>query len=77
MVKRHYGIRTERYKLIHFYYNIDAWEFYDLQTDPHELSNRYDDPAYQEIIQQLKVRLAKLRKQYGDSDELTKRFLPK
>jgi hypothetical protein len=26
MVKRHYGIRTDRYKLIHFYYDIDAWE---------------------------------------------------
>ncbi len=76
MVKRHYGIRTERYKLIHFYYNIDAWEFYDLQTDPHELSNRYDDPAYQKIIPQLKAQLEKLRKQYADSDELTKRFLP-
>jgi arylsulfatase A-like enzyme len=32
MVKRHYGIKTERYKLIHFYYDIDEWELYDLQN---------------------------------------------
>jgi len=30
IVKRHYGVRTERYKLIHFYHDIDAWEMYDL-----------------------------------------------
>jgi len=77
MVKRHYGIRTQRCKLIHFYYDIDAWEFYDLQTDPHELNNRYDEAAYQNTIQQLKAQLEKLREHYGDSDELTKTFLPK
>ena len=37
MVKRHYGIRTERYKLIHFYNNINWWELYDLQADPTEM----------------------------------------
>lgn len=76
-VKRHYGIRTPRYKLMHFYYDLDAWEFYDLQTDPHELNNRYDDPAAQKIIHELKTQLQKLREQYGDSDELMQRFLPK
>jgi arylsulfatase A-like enzyme len=76
-VKRHYGIRTQRYKLIHFYYDIDAWEFYDLQTDQYELNNRYDDPAYQENFRQLKTQLRKLRDEYGDSEALTKSFLPK
>ncbi len=75
MVKRHYGIRTKRYKLIHFYYDIDAWEFYDLQNDPHELNNLYDDPAHQETIEKLKVELEKLREQYGDSDELARSFI--
>ena len=45
-VKRHYGVRTDRYKLIHFYYDIDAWEMYDLEKDPRELRNVYADPAY-------------------------------
>lgn len=58
-VKRHYGIRTDRYKLIHFYYDIDAWEFYDLQKDPSEINNVIEDPAYQDIIQSLRETLEK------------------
>jgi arylsulfatase A-like enzyme len=54
MVKRHYGIRNDRYKLIHFYYDIDAWEFYDLEKDPSELDNLIEDTAYQEMIQSMK-----------------------
>ncbi|HUT30387.1 MAG TPA: sulfatase/phosphatase domain-containing protein [Sedimentisphaerales bacterium] len=73
-VKRHYGIRTERYKLIHFYYDIDAWELYDLREDPHELNNLYGNPAYDGIVKVLKAELERLRKQYGDSDELAQKF---
>jgi arylsulfatase A-like enzyme len=76
-VKRHYGVRTERYKLIHFYYDIDAWELYDLEKDVHELNNVYDDPKYAGIVKELKAELEKLRKKYGDSDELARSFLPK
>ena len=75
MVKRHYGIRTERYKLMHFYYDIDAWELYDLQEDPDELNNLYENSSHAEIIEELKVDLEKLRKHYGDSDELTEKIL--
>ncbi len=74
-VKRHYGIRTKRYKLIHFYYDIDAWELYDLKKDPNEVNNLYDDPGFAGIIEKLKAELQKLRKQYGDSDELEQKFL--
>ena len=75
MVKRHYGIRTQRYKLIHFYHDIDAWELYDLLKDPRELNNLYDDPAYAGLVKKLKAELTLLRKQLGDSDDLTARFL--
>ncbi len=75
MVKRHYGIRTKRYKLMHFYYNVDAWEFYDLEKDPGEHLNCYDDPAYADVVADLKVQLAALREKYGDSDELQQKFL--
>jgi arylsulfatase A-like enzyme len=74
-VKRHYGIRMKRFKLIHFYYDIDAWELYDLKKDPNEVNNLYDDPEYAGIIETLKAELQKLRKQYGDSDELSQKFL--
>ena len=74
-VKRHYGVRTERYKLIHFYYDIDEWEFYDLYNDSEEINNLYGDSEFAEIIDSLKVELERLRKYYGDSDELTQKFL--
>lgn len=70
MVKRHYGIRTKRYKLIHFYYDIDEWELYDLEKDPDEMMNLYNHSDYKEIQQNLHQKLSELRQGYGDSDSL-------
>ncbi|MCA9263762.1 MAG: sulfatase [Planctomycetales bacterium] len=70
MVRRHYGIRTDRYKLIRFYGekdDFDEWELYDLETDPHELKSVYEAPEYQDVVHDLKRRLVKLRSQYQDS----------
>ena len=67
MVKRHYGVRTQRYKLIRFYHDIDAWELFDLQKNPHELNNVYDKPEYADVVSQLKAELRRLRHQYGDT----------
>ena len=75
MVKRHYGIRTKKYKLIHFYYDNDSWELYDLQKDPNELNNVYNDSSYKDTVKELKAELVKLREKYGDSDELARKFL--
>jgi len=75
MVKRHYGVATERYKLMHFYYDIDEWEMYDLQTDPQEMKNIYNNPAYAEVQKMMHEKLAELRTQYGDSDENNKKWL--
>ncbi len=66
-VKRHYGVRTKRYKLIHFYYDIDEWELYDLQKDPREMKNVCNDPAYAHIVTELKAELKRLRKKYKDT----------
>lgn len=65
-VKRHYGLRTKRHKLMHFYHDIDAWELYDLERDPHELNNIYDDPANAALVKRLKAALERLRRKYGD-----------
>ena len=70
MVKRHYGIVTENYKLAHFYYDIDEWELFDRLADPMEMKNVYDDSSYTEIVKTLKTQLTELRKLYKDSREL-------
>jgi arylsulfatase A-like enzyme len=75
MVKRHYGVATDRYKLMHFYYDIDEWEMYDLETDPMEMKNIYDDPDYTDVREMLHKRLEELREYYGDSDENNQKFL--
>ncbi|MHC4173055.1 MAG: sulfatase family protein [Planctomycetota bacterium] len=66
-VKRHYGVRTKRYKLIHFYHDIDEWELYDLKKDPNEMKNVYNDPAYADVVKKLKPELKQLRKEYKDT----------
>jgi arylsulfatase A-like enzyme len=75
MVKRHNGVRTDRYKLIHFYYDIDVWEMYDLEKDPSEMKNIYDDPAYADVQQMMHNRFNEMREKYGDSDELDQQFI--
>lgn len=67
-VKKHYGIKTDRYKLIHFYDDIDAWELYDLKNDPLEVNNLYGIPQYQELADSLKQELKELQTQYQDTE---------
>lgn len=68
MVRRHYGVRTERYKLIHFY-NVDEWELFDLKRDPQEMRSLYGNPLYEEITAELKQELVRLRKHYAVPEE--------
>ena len=70
-------IRNKRYKLIFFYGSGTngklttpvAWEFYDLEKDPTEMKNEYANPAYKQIIADMKADLRKIRKQLNESDE--------
>jgi arylsulfatase A-like enzyme len=97
-VPAHFGVRSERYKLIFFYgsdfikvppnrtelgwgmkNNKDlnryhentpvAWEFYDLENDPHEMNNLYENPEYAKIINDMKLDLEKTRKELNETDE--------
>lgn len=68
MVKRHYGVRTDRYKLIHFYNDIDEWELYDLAKDPKEMNNVYNDPGYAKVAAMMHGKMKKLQKQYKDTN---------
>jgi arylsulfatase A-like enzyme len=74
-VQAHWGVRTERYKLIYFY-DLDAWELFDLRKDPHELKNVYADPAYAGVVAELKAEIKRLQAKYDDSLELTRKLMP-
>jgi arylsulfatase A-like enzyme len=63
MVQRQYGIRTARHKLIHFY-EVGAWELFDLERDPLEIRSVYDDPQYAGVRADLERRLYELRARY-------------
>ncbi len=58
---------TDRYKLVHFYGDVNYWELFDLEKDPQELTSVYDDPAYAQVRQRLHAALDRLQKQYGDT----------
>ena len=60
MVRRHYGVRTQRYKLIHFY-NVGEWELFDLEKDPREMTNIYDEPQYAALVKELKAEIKTLQ----------------
>ncbi|HAK75975.1 MAG TPA: sulfatase [Runella sp.] len=77
MVKRHYGIVTEKYKLVHFYHDVDEWELYDRTNDKNELKNVYNDPKYAKIKAEMHKKLAALRVKYKDSEALDKMYIEK
>jgi len=68
-VQPHYGVRTDRYKLIYFN-RINEWELFDLKKDPHELNNLYDNPKYAATVPKLKSEMARLRQELDDHDQL-------
>jgi len=75
----HYGVRTKRYKLIFFYsLGLDktkgepmepGWELYDLEKDPREMKNIYNDPLYVNVVKELKREIFRLKRELGDTDE--------
>lgn len=69
MVKRQYGVRTNRYKLIHFYDDIDEWEFYDLKKDPKEQHNAINDKEYKDIITVMHKKLDSLQEYYSVTEK--------
>jgi arylsulfatase A-like enzyme len=71
------GVRTERYKLIHYFLDPEEWELYDLQTDPDETSNLYGKPGSEEITKRLKERLTALRAETNDTYQYKPTGIPK
>ena len=73
MIPRHYGIRTERYKLIHFYQFGNEWEMYDLKEDPDELTNIYGKSSKETLQKDLKKQLVAIRKFYDDNTDVSEK----
>jgi arylsulfatase A-like enzyme len=74
-VQPHYGVRTERYKLI-FFNKLNEWELYDLEKDPKEMKNLINDAALADTIKKLKDEMYRLKKELKDEDQFEKE-LPK
>jgi arylsulfatase A-like enzyme len=78
-VYSHYGIRTKDYKLIFYYAEAcgqegalddprwQEWELFDLKKDPCEMNNVYNNPAYADVVADLKKELTELQNEVGDS----------
>jgi arylsulfatase A-like enzyme len=69
-VAKHYGVRTGRFTLAHFY-DTQEWELFDNEKDPQQLRSVYADPAYTRTAADLKGELARLRTLFGDSEAIT------
>jgi arylsulfatase A-like enzyme len=66
-VHPHYGVRTDGFKLI-YYYTLKEWELFDLENDPHELKNVYDDPAHSQMRAVMTKELQRLRAELKDDE---------
>jgi arylsulfatase A-like enzyme len=64
-VRKNRGVRSDRYKLIHYYEAPEEFELYDLQEDPGELHNLYGDARFAPLAKDLRRRIDELRKETG------------
>jgi arylsulfatase A-like enzyme len=73
-VRPHYGVVTDRYKLVHYYKpDVDDWELLDREKDPLEVKSFYNDPAYAETVKELHAELDRLRAEAKDTADPPRR----
>ncbi len=70
-VNKHRGVRTKKWKFIHYYdppFNFaQEYELYDLEKDPEERVNLANRPAMQATVKELREKMEQLRKETGDT----------
>lgn len=70
-VRPHYGVITDRYKLVHYYKpDVDDWELLDREADPLEVKDFYKDPAYADTVKMLHAELKRLRIEVQETDDV-------
>jgi arylsulfatase A-like enzyme len=74
-VNRHYAAITKNYKLIHYYFDNNYWELIDRKKDPNEQHNYYNDQKYGKIRKDMHQKLDALRKQYGDNETISQKYV--
>lgn len=70
-VASHFGIRTDKYKLIRFYHPLRSWELFDLEADPTEMHNLYNDPRYAKVREKLQKQLLGAARYYKDDEAVS------
>ncbi|MFC4870866.1 sulfatase [Negadavirga shengliensis] len=69
-VSPHFGVKTDRYKLMRFYNRVESWELFDLENDPSEMNNVYGQEAYVAVEKEMKERLLGLMEKYEDEEAI-------
>jgi len=67
-VRKNRGVRTKRWKYIHYFEEPEEFELYDIKNDPEEMNNLYNNPAFKDVVAQLRERLMELRRELKDPD---------
>lgn len=62
-VAAHDGVRSDRYKLMHFP-STKEWNLFDLEKDPREMKSVHEDPAYASVLADMKKTYEEQRRQY-------------
>ena len=52
-----HGVRTDRYKYIHYHGIWDLDELYDMQNDPDEMNNLINDPKHKRIVDEMNTKM--------------------
>lgn len=68
LARKNRGVRTERWKYIHFFEEPQEFELYDMHNDPHEMVNLINDPTYKPVVERLRRRMTQLRRGLHDPD---------
>lgn len=62
-VAAHQGVRTDTYKLFYLP-DTGEWQLFDMEKDPHELQSVHGDPAYADVLVEMKETFRDLREKY-------------